>query len=162
MQIDPKNEDLFQCQFGCVNVKKTLHENERANYICSANKYLIYYYLHSSGFPFLGLGTFLSGRYLNSFSSFLYYSHLGSLNGKERLLLPRFTALLTIWKEYVTICSAAEGNVQSSSKQSHVITHVPTTGLSAPYWFIHGSQSCAGKTTSEGWNGGSVFLTVPT
>lgn len=133
MWINPKNEDLLQCQFVCENTKKTLNKNERANYICSVNKYLIYYYLHSSGFPFLGLGTFLSGRYLNSFSSFLYYSHLGSLEGKEIFLLPSFTALLTICKECVIICSAAERNIQSSSKQSHLITHVPTTGLTAPY-----------------------------
>lgn len=133
MQIDPKNEDLLQCQFVCENTKKTLDKNERANCICSVNKYLRYYYLHSSGFPFLGLGTLLSGTYLNSFSSVLYYLHLGSLKGEERLLLPSFTALLTICNEYVIICRAAEGNIQSSSKQRHLITHVPTTGLTAPY-----------------------------
>lgn len=75
MQIEPKNEDLLQCQFVCENTKKTLDKNERTNYICLVNKYLIYYYLHSLGFLFLGFHSFLSGRYLSSFSFFLYYSH---------------------------------------------------------------------------------------
>jgi len=158
MQIDSKHEDLLQCQFLCENTKKTLDRNESANYTCSINKYLIYYCVLSSGW----LDTFLSGRYLNSFSCFLYYSHLGSLKGKKRLLLSSFTVLLTICKQYVIICGAVEGNIQSSSKQSPLITHVPTTGLTAPYWFFHGSQSCAGRTTSAGWNEGSACLTVAT
>lgn len=72
------------------------------------NKYLIYYYLHSSSFPFLVLVSFLSGRYLNSSSFFLHYLHTESLKGKERLFLPSFTALLTICKKYAIIYSAAK------------------------------------------------------